>query len=243
MANVYQITITNWSKHNPRKDVKRPSWFAFDNRMVEDADFFDFNHAEFKAWIYILSRASQKQSGEIVCDARHADQVCNIKISDFSSAIQKLKLLNMITLGSAHVTRTSRARHVHVRDPYATNTHTDITDITHTTEKPSDVRTSLGIIYSNFYPRKEGKELGIRKALKEIKTEADLLSFETAVIRYKDHCAKNRTEAQYIKHFSSFVSSWREWLDPETGTATAAGSAVDAAMEEMRVLIEKGADQ
>lgn len=240
MANtVYQITVNNWSKHNPRKDVKRPSWFSFDNRMVEDADFFDFNHAEFKAWIYILSRASQKQSGEIQCDARHAEQVCNIKISDFSSAIQKLKRLNMITVGASHVTRTSRTRHAYVRDPYATNTHTDITDITNTTEKPADVRTSLEIIYSNFYPRKEGKEVGIKKALKEIKTEADLLDFETAVIRYKDHCKANGTEPKYIKHFSSFASSWRDWLDPETGTADVPKNSVSAMLAGMRDLVEE----
>lgn len=241
MASVYQITVINWAKHNPRKDVKHPSWFAFNNRMVEDADFFDFNHAEFKAWIYVLSRASQKQSGEIMVDARHAEQVCNIKISDFASAIQKLKRLNMITVGVSRVTRTSRARHADVRDPYATNTHTDNTDITNTTENMSDVRTSLEIIYSNFYPRKEGKELGIKKALKEVKTEADLLAFEGAVIRYKDHCAKNGTEPKYIKHFSSFVTSWRDWLDPETGTADAPKDAVDTEMEKMRELVEQGA--
>lgn len=239
MANLYQITITNWSKHNPRKDVKRPSWFAFDNRMVEDADFFDFNHAEFKAWIYILSRASQKQSGEIQIDARHAEQVCNIKVSDFSSAIQKLKRLNMITVGASHVTRTLRPRHVHVRDPYATNRQTDITDITNTTEKPPDVRTSVESIYFNFYPRKEGKQKGIQAAVKELKTQDDIQAFETAVIRYKDHCAKNRTEPKYIKHFSSFVASWRDWLDPETGTATSPASSTEAMIEEMRQMIEQ----
>lgn len=237
-SQIYQITILNWSKHNPRKDVKRPSWFAFDNRMIEDADFFDFNHAEFKAWIYILSRASQKQIGEVACDARHAEKVCNISEVDFASAIQKLKSLSMIEVSSARVTRTSRGRYVDVRNPYATNTHTDITNITHTTEKTDDVRTYVENVYQNFYPRKEGKEIGIKKVMKELKTKEDLMAFERAVIRYKDHCAKNATQPKYIKHFSSFTQSWREWCDPETGSAS---NSVDAMMDEMRRLIEEGA--
>jgi hypothetical protein len=96
----------------------------------------------------------------------------------------------------------------------------------------------IGAIYSNFYPRKEGKQKGIQIAAKDIKTDSDLMAFERAVIRYKDHCAKNATQPKYIKHFSSFTQSWREWCDPETGSAS---NSVDAMMDEMRRLIEDGA--
>lgn len=103
----------------------------------------------------------------------------------------------------------------------------------------SKISASVENIYSNFYPRKEGKEKGVERVSKQLKTESDLQAFETAVIRYKDHCAKNRTEPKYIKHFSSFVASWRDWLDPETGTATSPASSTEAMIEEMRQMIEQ----
>jgi hypothetical protein len=139
VSKTYQITILNWNKHNPRKDVKRPSWFSFDNRMIEDEDFFGFNHGEFKAWIYMLSRASQKQIDTLKLNSEHAQKVCNISPEDFDSAVQKLasedlKLIEVHT----DVTSTLRARDVDVRsaegDISATD-KTDKTDITLQTDK------------------------------------------------------------------------------------------------------------
>jgi hypothetical protein len=34
-----------------------------------------------------------------------------------------------------------------------------------------------------------------------------------------EHCKINATEPRYIKHFSSFMTCWKDWADPETGTA------------------------
>jgi hypothetical protein len=70
------------------------------------------------------------------------------------------------------------------------------------------------------YPRKEGKSTGFRKLKAEIKTAEDAKSFRDAVARYAEHCRAKQTDAQYIKHFSTFVTSWRDWLDPDTGSAS-----------------------
>lgn len=97
MSSTFWLKIKNWDKHNPRKDIKKPSWFAFDNRMIEDEDLFDFTHGEFKVWIYILSKASQKVSPTVRISPAHAEKVCNISAADLGSAVAKLISLGMVS--------------------------------------------------------------------------------------------------------------------------------------------------
>ena len=69
---------------------------------------------------------------------------------------------------------------------------------------------------SQNYPRKIGKTLGIKKLLKEIKNETDLIDLNAAIQNYKKLCISNQTEPQFIKHFSTFASCWRDYLEVET---------------------------
>lgn len=72
-------------------------------------------------------------------------------------------------------------------------------------------------VYREHYPRKEGKDKGIERCLFQIKTWDDFELFERSVIAYKNQCELDRTEKKYIKHFSSFMSSWRGCLDHDYG--------------------------
>lgn len=67
------------------------------------------------------------------------------------------------------------------------------------------------------YPRKLGKSEGMKRLTREIKTESDFQSLKLAIHNYKTHCETENLEAKFIKHFSSFVSAWRDWLDPNHG--------------------------
>lgn len=87
-------------------------------------------------------------------------------------------------------------------------------------EKDKEIRAQIEIIYQMHYPLKKGKSDGIAAAAKQIKTEQDLIDFETAVTRYSIDCERKGTDPKYIKHFSTFVSTWRDWLDPDAGKAT-----------------------
>lgn len=70
------------------------------------------------------------------------------------------------------------------------------------------------------YPRKIGKSDGLKKLRAEIRTRTDFDAFHQAVKNYKSFCEKENKSKEYIKHFDSFVSSWRDWLDPLTGTTS-----------------------
>lgn len=66
-------------------------------------------------------------------------------------------------------------------------------------------------IYRNLYPLKKGKTPGLKKLARDVKTEDDLVAFEIAVKRYAAEVRGQ--DPKYIKHFSTFASQWRDWVD------------------------------
>ncbi|MCM2323507.1 MAG: hypothetical protein NDJ90_09625 [Oligoflexia bacterium] len=77
------------------------------------------------------------------------------------------------------------------------------------------------------YPRKQGKTKGLQRLAKEIKTEKDLGDLMTAIERYKRSSDVIRG---FAKHFSTFVSEWRDWIDPQTGTIQSPGRAASSSV-------------
>jgi hypothetical protein len=96
-----EIEVVNWGKHQ-RKDVRRPSWFALDNSILEDPKIFDLSDAEFKALIYIFCQASKQCSKNVHINYAHAHRSSGVSKSVMVSAISKLEKIG--------VTRTLRGR-------------------------------------------------------------------------------------------------------------------------------------
>jgi hypothetical protein len=71
-------------------------------------------------------------------------------------------------------------------------------------------------IYQN-YPLHKGKTEGFKRCRSQIKTIDDFNNLKQAVEKYKTICVRDGTEKRYIKHFSSFMSSWKDWLDHDAG--------------------------
>lgn len=74
------------------------------------------------------------------------------------------------------------------------------------------------------YPRKVGKSKGLKVCERQIKTPEDYDQLSTAVDRYSNYCDAQYSEARFVMHFSTFMNSWRDWLDPTAGTAAKVGS-------------------
>lgn len=70
------------------------------------------------------------------------------------------------------------------------------------------------------YPRKSGKTDGIAKARKDIRSEQDLFNLEAAIDKYTQVLTRDKTDPKFIRHFSTFMTSWRDWLDEDAGTST-----------------------
>lgn len=71
-------------------------------------------------------------------------------------------------------------------------------------------------IYAEIYPLKKGKTKGVEKLAKEIKSDEDLENLKLAIANY----SKTINDPKYIKHFSTFASEWKDWIDVNAGKAT-----------------------
>lgn len=67
----------------------------------------------------------------------------------------------------------------------------------------------IELLYAK-YPRKEGKTKGMQKLQKQIKTKQDLADLAKAIEVYSRLSAGK--ERQFIKHFATFASCWRDYL-------------------------------
>lgn len=65
-------------------------------------------------------------------------------------------------------------------------------------------------VYLDLYPRKIGKSKGIRHLARVMKAE-ELPLLEKAIRNYSKFSENKSPE--YIKHFSTFASEWRDWIE------------------------------
>ncbi len=79
-------------------------------------------------------------------------------------------------------------------------------------------RETLELAYRH-YPRKLGKAKGMKIAWRDVKTQGDAEDLTTAIINYRKYLVANRVSSEFIKHFSTFMASWRDWLDEDHGTS------------------------
>jgi len=200
------IKFNNWDKYNIRSGgIKRPFWFSFSNQFFTDSTMFDFSSEEKLTFIYLLCEASQtNKNGEVVVSEEKYKRFTDIKIQVLNAVVDKLLQLEIISSS-----RTGR-----VRDAYGTLQDKTEQDKT----RQNNIQTfDFDFLYSK-YPLKKGKTDGIGKLKKLIKCEEDFELVSRAIDKYIHHIKTNGTEAKYIKHFSTFVSSWRDWLDDDAGS-------------------------
>lgn len=80
----------------------------------------------------------------------------------------------------------------------------------------TDVRASE--LYS-LYPKKIGKKAGFSRLRTILKNPDNFDRIKMAIANYKAKLSKDGTEPKYIKQFDTFLSTWEDWLDPQTGTS------------------------
>jgi hypothetical protein len=72
-------------------------------------------------------------------------------------------------------------------------------------------------IYKN-YPRKVGKQNGLKKLARTLASgEAQIADMAKALASFCEYHRSNRTDSKFLPHFSTWATSWRDWLDPDAG--------------------------
>lgn len=217
---VINIKFKNWSKYNPRKDIKRHTWFALSNSFFIDPVLYKYSDAERLFLILLLCETSRaEKDGAYPLTYEYFHRVHNHEKKFVDRTLEKLRKDQVVEI------RGGRGTYANVRDPYDTLHNTTLHNTTLQNTLADSVPESpvlffdFDALYKN-YPRKEGKSSGLKQCIKQIKTQEDYDALAKAIDRYTAHCLKTD---QIRKHFSSFMGSektgypWREWLDTETG--------------------------
>jgi hypothetical protein len=84
---------------------------------------------------------------------------------------------------------------------------------------PPTPRFDFGAVYAK-YPRKRGKDAGLKACREQIRTQADFETLVRGVDAYLDEIRRLRTPADKQQHFSTFLNSgrWRELAEEATAT-------------------------
>lgn len=205
-----EITVLNWEKYNPRKDVQHSSWLRFQHDLFDNHEFYDFSHAELCFWIYVLCLSSKKNSCVVALNLNHAKTIGRFTKSVIESAIQKLEVISAI----------SRTRDVHGTCAVRPRALRDETNETNDHAQSADCAIDLNFetVYEK-YPRKVGKKRGMTILKSTIKTPERLLAACQAVENYRRYLSASKTEPRFIKYFSTFANEWTDWLNASNGSS------------------------
>ncbi len=168
------------------------------------------NHGDLVAWLYILCLACKKNHEEITTSKEHIEGVGRFKFKNFEDSLKKLIDLNMIAVSERPCTDSERvctdsARYETRRDE--TNNKTRLSARRISVEKAEQ-------IYQT-YPKKKGKGEGIKKL--RLLTEDRLPDLRQAMSRFLQNVKKEKPEDKHIPYFSTWMSSWTDWLDADAG--------------------------
>lgn len=216
MAREYIIKISNWKKYQNREVKTRSIWLRLQNDFIESPNFSTFSSDERIVWLHILCCASRLNT-----DALQVPLQCNHQVlyrstgideKTFHRAIEKLKKLRIVEI------RTTRGRYADDASVNADDTLHNETETRRDGDETVRDKTSASapkfdfeILYQK-YPLKLGKSKGIERCEREIKTEEDYRNLSVAIDRYRSHIKAQGIEEKFIKHFSTFMSTWRDWL-------------------------------
>lgn len=216
-----EITIVNWEKYNDtRKDIKHHTWLRLQNKMGTSQSLFALSSSEKWAWICLLCEASQRATANVRFIKDWFCQVNSLREEDLLGAIRKLSENG--TIKTADVTCTLRGVYATLRT-LQTNTIAQKSDAPKSDmrsqqehsgtrkKKPSAAPPDTLVQIYSKYPNKKGRKKGLA-ALSRL-DPARHPDVCIAIENYKNELASEKTEKRFVKHFSTFMNCWEDWLD------------------------------
>lgn len=214
-----EIEIIKFNQYVKRTDC-RTHWFAFEADTVTHPDFFGVTGNEFKVFVYLLSIATKIKSDKVRLHIPHTASVLNVSQDDILQCFTKLQKKRVISnISDTHVTSTLRPRNGHVTESrlhYITEQNRTEQILDQKQVLTERVKFDFDLIYSK-YPKKVGKQKGLKTFKVQIKTQSEYDSLSLATDNYIAHIKNSITDPKYIKQFDTFMNCWRDWADSETG--------------------------
>jgi len=103
------VTINNWSQYNPRKDVKKHSWFRFENDFLSRSRYRMLSSDDIIVMLYVFSERSKQKEEDVLLyyDQIFADRRITREAVD--EALRRLAFLKILDVNDTHPVRERHA--------------------------------------------------------------------------------------------------------------------------------------
>jgi len=113
MQEFIEVTVLNWKKYNPRKDVKKHTWFRFENDFWDNPDLAHLTSDDITVLIIALSNCSRRQRETAKINFRQVYASRGLSEVQVIESLRKLKVEEILTFkereNHANVTAPSTA--------------------------------------------------------------------------------------------------------------------------------------
>lgn len=222
---IRKIEVVKWAKYNPRTDRKYHSWFRVENKIADDPKLFGLSAAQKFAVICIFGQIGEAQGKPIDLHVEWFADKLKLSPDEVNQTIDHLEQVGITSaLGNQLVTNPTPPGNQLESTGSATNTNTSKIFLAKNIAPNIKIKPSTKIAqpsaFAEFYsgyPRKIKKSDANKIFDREIKS-APLAQILLARDRYLKDCELNGITGKFIQHPSTFLKSWKDWLDPSAGT-------------------------
>lgn len=225
LENSYIIEAPGFEEHNEKSKGKGLNWFRVNVRMYGSQKYLRLSSTAKLLWHLILSEVASSSSRCALIHPNSIKRVVHGNQSGIQRALNELSSIQWIRIvrsptnlltnpltnscnGSKEPTCVLEDEDWNKEPQEPVVLKTNAANGT----KPKTLRLDFDALYK-IYPRKEGKKRGIEICKRQIKTQDDYNKLELAIKNY----ARIKKGSEFIKHFSTFMNEWSDWLDPDAG--------------------------
>lgn len=204
---IFKITILNWEKHN--KSLKKGyTHFMVSKRIFNDEKIANLKPIEFQLYMYLLAIAADMVSNQVAITVQLVPKYMRISQQMLRNCLSSLEENQLVTTEKNEPLYNIIEYNIKEKNIKESKIKEKKGPATKLPETVFDFES----LYEKF-PRKIGKASGIQICKRKIKTQDQYDSLNQAILNYAAHCQRSNTESKYIKHFSTFMNCWEDWLE------------------------------
>lgn len=221
-----RITVQNWGEYQPRKDVKKSSWFRMEHAIALSTKYLSLSQQDLVALLYIFSLCSEENTDTIIVQGVHAKIFARMSEDQLRVSALKLQELGIVLVD---VTGSDRPRNA--SGTLRTDEHNERTDVLNTTSsaaasevgRPSQLFPTApdeaGVVKEFFEIRGSLKgrvTFEVQKKWLEMFTPefviAKVKALDLWCLNNPDRAPRSRWSAFYSKHMSKDWETYRTKL-------------------------------
>lgn len=238
-----KLKVLDWETDNPQAKIegKFLYWFRFNSNFLENHKLSGLKSEDKFVYVGLLCLAAQQGNSIVSLSLKSLSQKLEIKPNKIIDIINILIIRELIILiynenskSQKNTDRTDRySTDIYLRpkscqEVCSESSQTEKTDGNPSAPSETEILLIFEQVYS-LYPRKEGRSRGLRVFRREVRSQESLNALCQAIENYNLNIKRQKIEKQFIKHFSTFMNEWKDWIDfkppSETGYQVLGGGA------------------